>query len=110
MKTVVILLILFALFSPTTLAQEYTQWSLPDGAVARLGKGNISKIRFSPDVTQVAIAGLIGIWFYDTATGQEIALLTGHTDWVRSLAFSPDGTTLASGSENNVYLWDVKKG
>jgi WD40 repeat protein len=25
----------------------------------------------------------------------------GHTDWVRSVAFSPDGTALASGSGNS---------
>jgi len=27
--------------------------------------------------------------------------LTGHTDQVRSVAFSPDGQTLASGSQDN---------
>ena len=97
MKITPILLTLFALFSPITSAQDYMQLSLPDGAIARVGKGNISEIHFSPDVTRAAIAGLVGIWLYDTATGQEIALLLGHTDWVASVAFSPDGKTLASG-------------
>ena len=31
----------------------------------------------------------------------------GHADWVRSVSFSPDGTTLASGSGNAILLWDV---
>ena len=37
MKVTVTLLILFALCPLSTSAQEYTQWSLPEGAKARLG-------------------------------------------------------------------------
>ncbi|MER6173600.1 hypothetical protein ABT130_20215, partial [Streptosporangium sp. NPDC001681] len=36
------------------------------------------------------------------------AALTGHTHWVFSVAFSPDGKTLATGSaDKSVKLWDV---
>src|SRR5262249_10462231 len=43
------------------------------------------------------------------ATGQPIGLpITGHAGPVTSLAFSPDGETLAAGSANGtVHLWDV---
>ena len=50
------------------------------------------------------------IRLWDVATRQTKAVLTGHTSWVRSLAYSPDGSTLASVGgfgDNTVRLWDV---
>ena len=99
---------LLPLFLCNTPAQDYTKLGLPDGAKARLGKGKINDATYSPDGTGLAVASSIGIWIYDTATLKEVALLTGHTAAVESVAFSSNGSALASGSpDGTVLLWDL---
>jgi WD40 repeat protein len=44
-------------------------------------------------------------------TGSTLRTLKGHTRWVWSVAFSPDGTMLASASaDESVCVWDVARG
>ena len=108
-----ILLIGFVIlaFGSNAFAQDYTQFSLPAGAKARLGKGWTFEIAYSPDGRRLAVASSIGIWLYDAQTGEEVDLLTGHTNWVYSVSYSPDGNTLASGSgDNTIRLWDASSG
>ena len=66
------------------------------------------RVAFSPDgMTLATTVGPIELW--DVETGRNIATLEGHTDWVRFVTFSPDGTTLASGSDDGtIKLWDVE--
>ena len=104
-------------YLPNAFAQDSTQWSLPEGAIARLGKGRImGPIAYSPDSRQLAVPSTIGVWIYDAEMGEALDLLTGHESWVRSVAFSPDGQRLASSCWDEtielwvIELWDVKTG
>ena len=48
---------------------------------------------------------------WNTDTGEYKLTLEGHTDGVTCLAFSPDGSTLASGGYDNMLrLWDAETG
>jgi len=51
------------------------------------------------------------IIIFDILTGSQTAVISGHTSYVRSLAFSLDRTLLVSGSnDNTIKLWDVQTG
>jgi WD40 repeat protein len=52
------------------------------------------------------VGGAVTLW--DVATGKQRATLRGHGLTIESVAFAPDGMTLAS-SENDggVMLWDL---
>ncbi len=93
----------------TNFAQDNTQVGLPEGAIARLGKGGINIMRFLPDGSRLAVGTSIGVWLYDVEDRKETALFTGHTGQAQALAFSQDGNLLAGGGSNStiIQLWDL---
>ena len=99
-----------------SVAEDYIKNYLPEGAIARFGKGYVFDFEYSPDGTRLAVASTIGVWLYDTQTSEELKLLTGHTDYVLNVDFSSDSKTLLSESGDGswspkmIKLWDVTTG
>ena len=91
--------------------ENYAKWELPKEAKARLGKGGINVIQFSPDGAQLAVGSNIGVWLYDVETGKELSLFAGMC---QSLAFSPDGRYLVNGGglyrTTEIQVWDTTTG
>jgi WD40 repeat protein len=78
---------------------------------------SINSIAFNSDGSMLAVAGNgewlngIHLQIWDANAKKVIHLLTGHSDPVKSVVFSPDSQTLASGSEDgSVKIWDVNSG
>ncbi len=103
-------------FQSVGFAQNYIKNYLPESAIARFGKGYVFDFEYSPDGTRLAVGSTIGAWLYDTQTYKELHLLTGHTDYVMDVIFSPDGKTLVSQSGNRRWssaetnLWNTSSG
>ncbi|MDE0638210.1 MAG: hypothetical protein OXI43_20410 [Candidatus Poribacteria bacterium] len=117
MKKLFLILTIFILSElclPFAFAQyePYTQMGLPEGAIARFGKGYIRGITYSPDGTQVAVTTYIGVWIYDARTGEKLNLITGKDgEPYVSAAYSPDGKLITTGgTDGTVQLWNTHTG
>ncbi len=89
---------------------DITTWALPEGAIARLGRGSVKDIAFSPDGEYLlAVATDIGLWWYELATRQPIALWETERGMVSVVSFSDDGQWIATGnSDGIVKVWETQ--
>lgn len=75
-----------------------------------LTSASVTGVSFSSDVDKPLIAAtysdmVVRLWSLE---GELVRSLEGHEDWVRSVAFSPDGSRLVTGAEDNtVRIWSV---
>jgi WD40 repeat protein/energy-coupling factor transporter ATP-binding protein EcfA2 len=74
---------------------------------------NALAFAYSPDSEYYVVAGGLhngdtGIHVFDSETHQQTSEFNGHTDYVTSVAFSPDGSRLISGSaDGTARIWDT---
>lgn len=73
----------------------------------------IAALKFSPDGKLLAVGAYREVRLIDPATNKLLATLSGHADYVRSIAFSPDGKMLAAGGGppqrgGEIKIWDVQ--
>ena len=113
MKITISTLLFLTLFPYNIRAYDSPQWHLPNGAKARIGKGWIRDVAYSPDGARFAVAGPIGIWIYDAETLEEIDLINGDRSPVEAVTFSRDGELLAGGGnwiDDTVRVWNANTG
>src|SRR5262245_13557838 len=108
---VIVPLLLLGYF--VTSAQENTG-VITYAEVARLGRGNVERIAWSPDGQQIAAMTARGIWFYDADSFVDQRLFTppgvdtAHPD---AIVLNPAWTQVAALNTNGgVSVWSVPDG
>ncbi len=74
----------------------------------RFNAWQVQAVAFSPDGKTLAAAlemGYVELWDVETGRSPEI---WGHNYDAKALAFSPDGQTLATGSCDDIMLWNLQ--
>ena len=89
---------------------DVTTWALPEGAVARLGQGEVATIAFSPDEYYLAVGTTVGLWLYEAETMAPVALWDTERG-VFGATFSPNGKWIATcGWDGLIKVWDAHQG
>ena len=90
---------------------EGITWALPEGAIARLGKGNFRAVKPSSDGRYFAVATGIGLWWYEMFSKPPIALWETERGMISVTDFSQDGEWLAIANYDGVIkVVDIQSG
>lgn len=88
-----------------------TTWALPQGAIARFGKGDVSDVKLAPDGTYFAVGTGVGLWWYDVSSMSPISLWETERGLISSVDFSHDGKWIVISSWDQVIkVLDVQTG
>ena len=68
-----------------------------------------SNIDFSPDGKFIVFGGWESLSLWNVETGKTSKIISGHSDFVVHVRFSPDGKLIASGSlDKEIKIWDLE--
>ena len=88
---------------------DVTTWELPEGAIARLGRGRLVDMSFSPDGRYLAVATTIGCWVYDLPTLTPLALFETERGMLHKITYSRDAQWIATGNADSIVkVWDTQ--
>ncbi|MCY3741013.1 MAG: WD40 repeat domain-containing protein [Candidatus Poribacteria bacterium] len=88
---------------------DVAKWALPEGATARLGRGSVRDMAFSPDGQHFAVGTAIGLWLYEFSALTPIALWETDRGFIDRVTFSPDSRWLASYTLHEALrVWDIQ--
>ena len=91
--------------------EDVATWALPEGAIARLGRGKGGDMAFSPNGQYFAVGTSIGLWLYELSTLSPIALWDTERGMTGHVGFSPDSQRIVTRTfSETVKIWDVQTG
>ncbi|MCC6569814.1 MAG: hypothetical protein IT315_11310 [Anaerolineales bacterium] len=79
-----------------------------DSAMARLGKGWVNDLEFSPNGKILSVATSIGVYLYQVETMELIAFIPGNS-FVKDAVFIDDETLVVGSGDGTTIVWDIKE-
>lgn len=99
---------------PTVNVQAQERLSWPNRVIDTHRVGEVSPvvtgIAIRPGTSEAVVVGDDHILhLVDLNTGRLLQTLPGHEDWIRTIAFAPNGSTLlTAGSDRRILKWDLE--
>jgi WD40 repeat protein len=85
-------------------------WDADTGGLVRTlaQPGPVERVQFSTDGRLIVTTDGLSARVWEAHTGENIALLSGHTGWLADAQFSPDGRQVVTASfDNTARVWDL---
>ena len=99
-----------AVLAQSRLLTEAAAQRLKDSDLAA-AQGIILEVLTNPRFVQGHTPAAISVFQEVRASDAELAILSGHSDFLRSAVYSPDGTRIVTASlDNTARIWDARTG